>query len=213
MITAVLMPTTSPREDTSGPPELPGLSAASVWITSSMSRPLLERNERPSADTTPVVTVEFEAERIADGDDQLAAFQTFGIAERRRRERHRLVDAQQREIGVGIVTHEPRPQVLSIGGGDIDPRRRTECAGDVAVGEDEAVRRQNDAGAGTAAVLAAILPVLAAAMHGETNHGRADPVDDVDHRTRVRIEQDLIVRGHRRNIGRRDALGAPERVV
>ena len=32
MITAVLMPTTSPREEASGPPELPGLSAASVWI-------------------------------------------------------------------------------------------------------------------------------------------------------------------------------------
>jgi hypothetical protein len=28
MISAVLIPTTSPREDTSGPPELPGLSAA-----------------------------------------------------------------------------------------------------------------------------------------------------------------------------------------
>ena len=58
MMTAVLMPTTSPREDTSGPPELPGLSAASVWITSSISRPVRARRERPSADTTPVVTVD-----------------------------------------------------------------------------------------------------------------------------------------------------------
>ena len=40
---AVLMPITSPREDTSGPPELPGLSAASVWMTSSISRPLRAR--------------------------------------------------------------------------------------------------------------------------------------------------------------------------
>src|SRR5262249_38655575 len=58
MITAVLMPTTSPWEDTSGPPELPGLSAASVWITSSMSRPERARSDRPSAETTPVVTVD-----------------------------------------------------------------------------------------------------------------------------------------------------------
>ena len=58
MMTAVLMPITSPREDTSGPPELPGLSAASVWITSSISRPLRERNERPSAEMTPAVTVD-----------------------------------------------------------------------------------------------------------------------------------------------------------
>src|SRR5205085_3102608 len=31
---AELMPTTSPRMSTSGPPELPGLIAASVWIAS-----------------------------------------------------------------------------------------------------------------------------------------------------------------------------------
>ena len=54
---AVLIPITSAFDDTSGPPELPGLSAASVWITSSMVRPLAERIERPSADTTPAVTV------------------------------------------------------------------------------------------------------------------------------------------------------------
>ena len=55
---AVLMPTTSPCDDTSGPPELPGLSAASVWIRSSISRPVLARSERPSAETTPAVTVD-----------------------------------------------------------------------------------------------------------------------------------------------------------
>ncbi len=32
---AVLTPTSSPRRFTSGPPELPGLIAASVWIRSS----------------------------------------------------------------------------------------------------------------------------------------------------------------------------------
>src|SRR5437762_2355936 len=56
-ITAVLTPTTRPRASTSGPPEFPGFSAASVWITSSISRPPTERNERPSALTTPAVTV------------------------------------------------------------------------------------------------------------------------------------------------------------
>ena len=42
---------------TSGPPEFPGLSAASVWITLSISRPERVRNERPRALTTPAVTV------------------------------------------------------------------------------------------------------------------------------------------------------------
>ena len=55
---AVLIPITSAALDTSAPPELPGLSAASVWITSSMVRPLTERIERPSAETTPAVTVD-----------------------------------------------------------------------------------------------------------------------------------------------------------
>ena len=58
MMMAVLIPTTSPWDDTNGPPELPGLSAASVWIRSSISRPVRARNERPSADTTPAVTVD-----------------------------------------------------------------------------------------------------------------------------------------------------------
>ena len=57
--TAVLMPTTRPRESASAPPELPGLSAASVWITSSISRAVLRPRAgmlRPSALTTPAVT-------------------------------------------------------------------------------------------------------------------------------------------------------------
>ena len=58
LMIAVLMPITSADDETSGPPELPGLSAASVWITSSMVRPLIERIERPSAETTPAVTVD-----------------------------------------------------------------------------------------------------------------------------------------------------------
>ena len=57
--TAVLIPTTRARESASAPPELPGFSEASVWITSSISRtadPLLVGSDRPSALTTPAVT-------------------------------------------------------------------------------------------------------------------------------------------------------------
>src|SRR5579871_5456073 len=53
--TAVLMPTTRACASASAPPELPGLSAASVWITSSITRPRAG-SERPSALTTPAVT-------------------------------------------------------------------------------------------------------------------------------------------------------------
>ena len=58
MIIAVLTPMTSPRDVTSGPPELPGFSAASVCSTSSISRPDRARSDRPSALMTPVVTVQ-----------------------------------------------------------------------------------------------------------------------------------------------------------
>jgi hypothetical protein len=49
---------TRARESTSGPPEFPGFNAASVWMTSSIRRPFFVRSERPSALTTPAVTVQ-----------------------------------------------------------------------------------------------------------------------------------------------------------
>src|SRR5438105_3154531 len=57
MMVAVFTPTTRPSDVTSGPPELPGFKDASVWMTSSINRPEYERSERPSALTTPAVTV------------------------------------------------------------------------------------------------------------------------------------------------------------
>jgi hypothetical protein len=57
--TAVLMPTTRPALSARAPPEFPGCSAASVWITLSTTRltdPDRVGSERPSALTTPAVT-------------------------------------------------------------------------------------------------------------------------------------------------------------
>ncbi|GBD13818.1 hypothetical protein HRbin24_01860 [bacterium HR24] len=57
-ITAVVMPTTSPRMFTSGPPELPGLMAASVWMAPGMVTPHWSSwMVRSLALTTPLVTV------------------------------------------------------------------------------------------------------------------------------------------------------------
>ena len=80
--TAVLTPTIRPRLSASAPPLLPGLSAASVWITSSTTRPAPVGNERPSAETMPAVTRRREPERVAERDDELADPQRVGIAER-----------------------------------------------------------------------------------------------------------------------------------
>ena len=53
---AVVIPTTAPCASTSGPPELPGFTAASVWTSPSSTSPRAAGRFRCSAETTPVVT-------------------------------------------------------------------------------------------------------------------------------------------------------------
>ena len=53
----VLTPTSRPAESSSGPPELPGLIAASVCTTPRIVRLLNDSISRPSALTMPVVSV------------------------------------------------------------------------------------------------------------------------------------------------------------
>ena len=50
----------------------------------------------------------FEAERIADGDHELAALEQLGVAERRRRQRQRASTRNERKIGIGIVADHAR---------------------------------------------------------------------------------------------------------
>ena len=52
-----LTPITSPCSFSSGPPELPGLSAASVWIAPVIFAPSSAEISRPSAETMPLVSV------------------------------------------------------------------------------------------------------------------------------------------------------------
>ena len=53
----VLTPIRRPALSNNGPPEFPGLIAASVWMTPWMSRPPTEVMVRPRALITPVVNV------------------------------------------------------------------------------------------------------------------------------------------------------------
>ena len=48
-----LIPITRPSEPTSGPPELPGLIAASVWIAPGISKLVSDATERSTAETIP----------------------------------------------------------------------------------------------------------------------------------------------------------------
>ena len=47
------MPSTRPRASSSGPPELPWLIAASVWIAPTVAKPVSDSIERSSAEMTP----------------------------------------------------------------------------------------------------------------------------------------------------------------
>ena len=49
-----LTPITRPSPSTSGPPELPGLIAASVWIAPEMRKLVSDWIERSIAETTPI---------------------------------------------------------------------------------------------------------------------------------------------------------------
>ena len=55
---AVFTPMSEPLLSSNGPPELPGLMAASVWMTPAMGRPVAALAiSRPTPETTPVVSV------------------------------------------------------------------------------------------------------------------------------------------------------------
>ena len=140
---AVFTPTTSPCAVTSGPPELPGLRAASVWMRLSMSRP-------PSDAQRPAERADhagrhrrLEPVGVADGHDQLADAQAARVAEARRHQVGR-VHAQDGEVGLRVVADELRVQFASVA------QRHAQlvgAVGDVAVGEDEAVAGDDEAGA------------------------------------------------------------------
>jgi hypothetical protein len=53
---AVVTPISRPPESSNGPPELPGFTAASVWMTLPISRPGFVGNRRFRALITPVVS-------------------------------------------------------------------------------------------------------------------------------------------------------------
>ena len=103
-----LIPITRPAASRSGPPELPGLIAASVWMTPSISKPLGAWIERRVADTTPVVSVRSSPNGlpIAIVGSPTCTVRDVPSGERRQLARAPL-DLEQREVG-GLVAAEDR---------------------------------------------------------------------------------------------------------
>ena len=96
---AVLMPMTSPSRLTSGPPLLPGLIAASVWM---------KLFALAQADSAALGADDsrghraFQAERIAQGQHPIADFGVVAITQFRRREVIGARDPQHRQVGLGV---------------------------------------------------------------------------------------------------------------
>ena len=90
----------------SGPPELPWLIAASVWITWSIVYWLGEMIWRCSALTMPGGDRAREAERVADRDDLVADLDAVGVAERERRQRTGAARSTRRTAR-SVVGSEP----------------------------------------------------------------------------------------------------------
>ena len=162
---------TSPRTLTSGPPELPGLMAASVWMKSWMlpwPRPGRPLSARPLALTMPRGDREGEpfAERIADGQHPLADAGVVAVAERHRRQRLG-VDLEDRDVGVGIGADDLGLELPPVEQPDRDLLGALDH---VVVGQDVAVGRDDEARA--AALLD--LGLLAEARGEEPLHARRD---------------------------------------
>ena len=148
-----LTPITLPVASSSGPPELPGLIAASVWMTSSIAKPLGAVMRRCSADTTPVVSVRSRPNGLpiaTVGSPTRTAPESPSV------ERVELdllgVDGQHREVGVGVLADHARGDRAMVGERHADVERGRHHVG---VGEDVALVVEHEAGAGREVLLRA----------------------------------------------------------
>ena len=165
--TAVLIPTTQPRPSASAPPELPGLSAASVWITFSTIRPAVRErtgSERPSAETTPAVTDPAKPCGLPMATTSWPDPEPLGVAEHGRREAV-LLGAEDGEVGERVGPDDLGRDLAAV---DERGLHLPSVAGDdVGRGEQEAVGGDDDAAA------AADRP--AAAAHHAARRGGSRP--------------------------------------
>ena len=154
---AVLIPTTAPVESTSGPPELPGLIAASVWIasiTALASVPAASRRTgRFTALTMPVGDGAGQPQRRSDRDHAVADDEA---GRRSDGGHHRVRDLHLHDGEVGLRV---APDDLGRGASAVVEDRLDLGAGDlggrghhVVVREDVAGRVDDHPGAGAALV-------------------------------------------------------------
>ena len=84
----------------------------------------------------PAVTVELEAERVADGNGHLAGLHPFGVAEHHRGQPIGGFRAQHRDIRIGVAPEHARRHTTAIGECKLDGACMLH---DVIVREDQAI--------------------------------------------------------------------------
>ena len=145
---------------TSGPPELPGLAAASNWIRLVSTRlPSGERNSRLSPETTPADT-----DGPMPNGKPTATTSSPGRRSLRRAQRRRgevvgdLLRLQHREIVLGLhADDDGRLRFEAVGERHLHALR---AGHDVQVGEDDALVDDHDAGADAALDVAVAVGVV-----------------------------------------------------
>ena len=110
------MPITRPRASSSGPPELPGLIAASVWIALPISKRVSDSMLRSTAEITPI-----ESDWLSPNGLPIAATgsPTSMLLELPSRsgvsDRPGGLELEQRHVGVGVVAHDLRRHAVAVG--------------------------------------------------------------------------------------------------
>ena len=134
------MPITSPREFSSGPPELPGFTAASVWMIPLIIRPFLARSERSRALTIPVVSVRSSPNGLPSASTfwPTRSCDESPIAHREE-PRRRDLDADHGDVVRGVGADDPRLVRRAVEKRDLD---RLGPLDDVVIGEDVPPRRR-----------------------------------------------------------------------
>ena len=163
----------------SGPPELPGLIAASVWTTFSSTAPFGSGTSRPSAETTPAVTVgppsRPSALPIATTHSPTRSWlespsRSVGSGS------PRAVDLDHGQVGLRVAADQPGVVGAAVRQRDPDLLRALD---DVVVGDDEAGRVDDRARADAALRLGAERALGRGRAHGDERDRRARPVGDL----------------------------------
>ena len=139
----VLTPTTWPPMSTSGPPEFPGFTAASVWMKSNPGAGRLERRALPAHD--PERHGLLEPERVPERQHELPDREPLRVAEGQHRQRLGGVDLDQGQVDAPVPADDGAGEPPARGEPHLDARRALDDVGvghDVAGGVDEEARAE-----------------------------------------------------------------------